>query len=180
MVSWWWFIAAYKCYRELQHKKLSHRMAVFVVDGPCTVATLFDSDIERLPRPAIRSLDLSWIVEPACQELGKETDGLGGDEVCDITEAEDVHGAPTAADTTNGTMTSEPSESKSIPDSSVRWGKRRAEDAGDVSSGQEREKRRDSEHDRRSYRIDERYRVLRRVRGMWEIMEENLHSYGFL
>jgi len=39
------------------------KVAVFDMDGPCLVATPFDSDKEWLPRPEDRSMDICWVIE---------------------------------------------------------------------------------------------------------------------
>lgn len=53
--------------REISLQKM---VAAFDVDGPCLVVTPFDSDMERLPHPALRSMATAWVVkrEPGDQE----------------------------------------------------------------------------------------------------------------
>lgn len=46
-------------------KRLAARVSAFDVDGPCLVATPFDAEIERLPRPSIRAMSSAWVVEMA-------------------------------------------------------------------------------------------------------------------
>ena len=43
--------------------RVIERVSVFDVDGPCLVATPYDAEMERLPRPKIRSMRTAWIVE---------------------------------------------------------------------------------------------------------------------
>lgn len=45
--------------------RLAARVSTFDVDGPCLVATSFDQEMERLPRPSIKALSSGWVVEIA-------------------------------------------------------------------------------------------------------------------
>lgn len=47
-----------------EDKRVSELVAAFDVDGPCVVATPFDSNWEMLPRPDVRSMSVCWVVEP--------------------------------------------------------------------------------------------------------------------
>ncbi len=50
---------------EADEKRARELVAVFDVDGPCTVATPFVPDWEVLPRPGIRGMSVCWVVEEA-------------------------------------------------------------------------------------------------------------------
>ena len=45
-------------------------VSVFDVDGPCVVATPFNSMWERLPRPELRSMSVCWVIEPVAFPSG--------------------------------------------------------------------------------------------------------------
>ena len=45
--------------------EVRQQMAAFDVDGPATVATPLDRDLERLPHPRDRSMRVSWVVQHA-------------------------------------------------------------------------------------------------------------------
>lgn len=62
---------------EEAEARRAQRVSVFDVDGPCTIATPFDSDNERLPHSKDRSMSICWIVEPVNQkenEMQQKTD----------------------------------------------------------------------------------------------------------
>jgi hypothetical protein len=88
-------------------RRLSARASAFDVDGPCLVATPFDSEMEKLPRPSSRTMSCAWVVE---------AEAMGG-----------------ALNT-------------------------------DETAGQARGQ----------------FRVLDRVKGAWEIMEQTMHAYTFV
>jgi hypothetical protein len=48
---------------EADERRARELVAVFDVDGPCTVATPFVPDWEMLPRPGIRGMSVCWVVE---------------------------------------------------------------------------------------------------------------------
>ncbi|KFZ11681.1 hypothetical protein V502_07464 [Pseudogymnoascus sp. VKM F-4520 (FW-2644)] len=56
--------------RDEREINLQKMVAAFDVDGSCLVVTPFDSDMERLPHPALRSMATAWVVkrEPDDQE----------------------------------------------------------------------------------------------------------------
>lgn len=47
--------------------------SVFNVDGPCVVATPFNVDWEVLPRPDLRSMSVCWVVEPVKERVLDES-----------------------------------------------------------------------------------------------------------
>lgn len=53
---------------EEAEARRAQRVSVFDVDGPCTIATPYDSDNERLPHSKDRSMSICWIVEPVNQK----------------------------------------------------------------------------------------------------------------
>ncbi|KAH7191777.1 uncharacterized protein B0J16DRAFT_393790 [Fusarium flagelliforme] len=54
---------------EAEANRVLKLFSVFDVQQPCTVATPFDSDIELLPRPDIRSLSMCWVVKKVQDEI---------------------------------------------------------------------------------------------------------------
>jgi hypothetical protein len=100
---------------DQRDKRLAARVAAFDVDRPCLVATPFDAEMEKLPRPSLRTMASAWVVEIE-----------GGAEKADA-----VKEGPT--DTSGRTV---------------------------LSGGC--------------------FRVLDRVKGVWDIMEQTIHTYTFV
>lgn len=49
--------------------------SIFNVDGPCVVATPFNVDWEVLPRPDLRSMSVCWVVEIVQERVLDESPG---------------------------------------------------------------------------------------------------------
>ncbi|KAK7911039.1 hypothetical protein PG985_013520 [Apiospora marii] len=116
--------------------------SVFDVDGPCTVATLFNPDWEILPRPACRSMSVCWVVDSIQH----------GDAMVSQHEQEQV--------VSQGQVKGkEPEHAPSISQSASAEG---GQPKADLDGG------------KRSFR------VVKKVRGMWQIMDLPIQSYWFL
>ncbi|VUC27796.1 unnamed protein product [Clonostachys rosea] len=66
-----------------EQKRVKNLVSVFDVDGPCTIATLYNSDWEVLPHRDLRSMTVCWVVE-------KEGDDDGPPELKAIEEGDIV------------------------------------------------------------------------------------------
>ena len=69
-------------------------VAAFDVDAPCLVATPFDSDMERLPRPEDRSMSVCWIVERIDREQEKDADEKEAARLLECKKSDDLYGTP--------------------------------------------------------------------------------------
>jgi hypothetical protein len=92
---------------DQRDQRLSARVSAFDVDGPCLIATPFDSEMEKLPRPSLRTMSCAWVVQ---------AESMGG-----VLNTDDAAG-----------------------------------------------------------RAEGQFRVLDRVKGVWEIMEQTIHAYTFV
>ena len=138
--------------RAERHLNLQSKVAAFDVDGPCLVVTPFDSDMERLPHPARRSMSTAWVVErvPDDQEQieTRRNGNLGGEGSLSLDGAQkDCKGKGK--------------------------GKAVLEETDYDMAGCEL-------NDSNRFPRDIKLSVTRRVRGVWEIMDETLHKYTFV
>lgn len=131
--------------REINLQKM---VAAFDVDGPCLVVTPFDSDMERLPHPALRSMATAWVVKR---------------------EPDDQEQIETRR---NGSLSCEGSLSLNGAQKDCK-GKTISEETDYDRAGCGLN---DSNHSPRDIKLS----VTRRVRGVWEIMDETLHKYTFI
>ena len=135
--------------REINLQKM---VAAFDVDGPCLVVTPFDSDMERLPHPALRSMATAWVVKR---------------------EPDDQEQIETRR---NGSLSCEGSLSLNGAQKDCKGkgkGKAISEETDYDMAGCGLN---DSNHSPRDIKLS----VTRRVRGVWEIMDETLHKYTFI
>ncbi|KAF6805258.1 hypothetical protein CSOJ01_09634 [Colletotrichum sojae] len=62
---------------EAEAKRVQNLVSVFDVDKPCLVTTAYEADWEVLPRPGIRSLRTSWVVERIAEDrISSEEDKI--------------------------------------------------------------------------------------------------------
>ena len=140
---------------EADEKRARELVAVFDVDGPCTVATPFVPDWEMLPRPGIRGMSVCWVVEEAL--VASKEDGRRKEEelVADVKVDE---GEPGGLD---------PAGVQLDPGS----GEIDTEDSG----ADQEEKGGDAEGRAVLHNDGEGeptvYRVVNKVKGLWEIIE---------
>jgi hypothetical protein len=73
------YLLSAKLWSSEAEARRRQRVSAFDVDGPCLIATPFDSDLERLPHPEYRSMSLGWIIEPVDDNDVKEDEDLEAD-----------------------------------------------------------------------------------------------------
>ncbi|KAK3361771.1 hypothetical protein B0T24DRAFT_724253 [Lasiosphaeria ovina] len=133
-------------------------VAVFDVDGPCTVATPFDHDWEWLPRPELRSMSACWVVERVVVPVDADRYGVvfgavsRGDRDGDVREAQAV-----------GESAGQPSLNAGTA-------------AGIVGGGSEIIA---SVEDCIVVEKAPAFRVVGKVRGSWQLMDLPLQEYVF-
>lgn len=54
-------------YERMEEAHTRDLVSVFDVDGPCLIAIPHNGDWEMLPRPALRSMSVCWVVEPVAR-----------------------------------------------------------------------------------------------------------------
>ncbi|KAF8847373.1 hypothetical protein BDZ45DRAFT_754976 [Acephala macrosclerotiorum] len=54
-------------YEQMEEAHAQDLVSVFDVDGPCLIAIPHNGDWEMLPRPALRSMSVCWVVEPVAR-----------------------------------------------------------------------------------------------------------------
>lgn len=59
--------------QEAEETRVRQLTSTFNVDGPCVVATPFNSDWEVLPRPDLRSMSVCWVVETVQEQVVDES-----------------------------------------------------------------------------------------------------------
>lgn len=62
-------------YELMEEAHARDLVSVFDVDGPCLITIPHNGDWEMLPRPALRSMSVCWVVEPVArtkQDTGGE------------------------------------------------------------------------------------------------------------
>ena len=129
---------------EADEQRARELVAVFDVDGPCTVATPFVPDWEVLPRPGIRGMSVCWVVEEAVAASKECDEGKGKELLADAK----VHGGELGCS-----------------------GKSDGEDSGGDLEGKkgDAEGRTVIHNDEEGKPTV--YRVVNKVKGLWEIIE---------
>ena len=159
------FAAAAECWDEFQRNPYAeeHRVrdlvSTFDVDGPCIVATPFNPDWETLPHPELRSMSVCWVLEPVQQNHGA---AMGTDAVS--------HGLKTEAGIRPVSRVQPPNS----PSMKCRLGLNQepsdSGNSGEASKGGPKE----------TCPSKPAYRVLDKVKGMWQIMDMPLQCYSFI
>lgn len=137
--------------REINLQKM---VAAFDVDGSCLVVTPFDSDMERLPHPALRSMATAWVVKRELDDKEQIETQCNGSLSCE------------GSLSLNGAQKDCKGKGK---------GKEKAvleESDYDIAGCGLK----DSDHSPRDIKLS----VTHRVRGVWEITDESLHKYTFV
>lgn len=65
----WFFDIVQRSTPEGEETRARELTSIFNVDGPCVVATPFNVDWEVLPRPDLRSMSVCWVVEPVQERV---------------------------------------------------------------------------------------------------------------
>ncbi|KAM0286443.1 hypothetical protein ACHAQH_000869 [Verticillium albo-atrum] len=129
-------------------------VSVFDVDGPCCIATPYSSDWEVLPHPEYRSMSVCWVVEPCPKE-----DKVGGS-ISTPREQPDTIGASSKGKQPASAMGAA-DEQQFPPDDVSAWPSPPSSPSPDTF-------------------LRGRYRVVGKVKGMWEIMDMPWQQYQFI
>ncbi|KAK3387291.1 hypothetical protein B0H63DRAFT_469724 [Podospora didyma] len=132
-------------------------VSAFDVDGPCLVAVPYNGDWEVLPRPSLRSMSVCWVVEPVVLSSKAPRHELGGISSTSFntpkrTGEQVPSGNPQSATT-------------SAPDSTK----------GEDKQPELLESKESTKDDNKPH-----YRVLDKVRGLWQLMDTPDHDYVFI
>lgn len=120
-----------------EDRRAENLVSVFDVDGPCLVATPYDSSWEVLPHPELRTMSVCWVVEGVPDPSPNDTSAV----------SEEKHSR---------------NESPEPPDAEI------FDPAFLVDMRQSREDK-----------PVPSYRVLEKVKGMWQLMDTPLQTYLF-
>ncbi|KAK1521518.1 hypothetical protein CPAR01_15041 [Colletotrichum paranaense] len=149
---------------EAEQARTQQLISIFDVDGPCLVATVFNSDWEVLPRPDIRSMSICWVVEPVekakSESHGKQSAAVDEEQLIIGGKGKESERKPFTSNTHDfmvGGKGKEPEHSPSTPDAGDLGIASNTESAGPTS-----------------------YRVLDKVKGMWQIMDLPMQEYAFI
>jgi hypothetical protein len=151
-------------------------VSAFDVDGPCLVAIPRNGDLEVLPRPALRSMSVCWVVEPVIRTKDRggerrEHDGPSsrpaGSEWPARKESIREH-----EDESNGLRDQGDLSSELV----IRPAGRARLSAQQSTSGEDN----DEPLDEFGEECETLYRVLNKVRGLWEIKDYPMHRYKFM
>lgn len=145
-----------------EERRTQTLVSVFDVDGPCLVATVYDSTWETMPHPDLRSMSVCWKVEEV-----QESTPAQASPACDPSDAKHEE---FGEETKQHSETDGPCQSRS-PRLSL--GEVQALEDGMASEPTEDEYL-DLDKSKQAYR------VLDKVRGMWQIMELPSQSYKFV
>jgi hypothetical protein len=127
-------------------------VSVFDVDGPCTVATPFNPDWEVLPHPDIRSMSVCWVIEAM-----QTTDNSSDKELEQVTEVPDAEN--------EGEEGAGHSQKPSKASCGIEDGRLETERPVGENGPP---------------KLVPHYRVMRKVRGMWQLMDLPMQEYAFL
>jgi hypothetical protein len=151
-------------------------VSAFDVDGPCLVAIPRNADLEVLPRPALRSMSVCWVVEPVIR-----TKDRGGER----REHDDPSSSPANSESparkepireheakSNGLRAQRDASSELVIGSAERAG----------LAVQQPILREDNEEppDECGEEYETLYKVLNKVRGLWQIKDYPMHRYKFM
>jgi hypothetical protein len=181
------------------------RVSAFDVDGPCLVATPFDSTVERLPHPEERSMSVCWVVEPIDREEVKQPKEIEEDRMSELEQSDVLeergreHRHITHANleqtqshlSENTMRNSEVVFDDTTTDENLS-GKEHADEQGaseqSAASGNasslpasgDSEAATTHRPGAEGLLQPGRYRVLTKVKGFWELMDDPRHQYVFV
>ncbi|KXH37677.1 hypothetical protein CNYM01_12187 [Colletotrichum nymphaeae SA-01] len=152
---------------ETEQARTQQLVSIFDVDGPCLIATVFNSDWEVLPRPEIRSMSTSWVIEPV-KVVEKTMSGSPGDQSPALDEEQPIVGGkrkeperlPHTSGTDDFTVGGKGKEPERVPSTP---------DAGDLGIASNTESA-----------APTMCRVVNKVKGMWQIMDLPMQEYAFV
>jgi hypothetical protein len=150
-------------------------VSAFDVDGPCLVAIPRNGDLEVLPRPALRSMSVCWVVEPVTRKKYKSGERREPDDSDSSLasrkslERKEPTGEDEAGRTALGDQRNISSESV------IRSGARAALSAQESPSRKNGKEQLEEQEEEETL-----YRVLNKVRGLWQIKDYPLHRYKFM
>ncbi|KAH9233533.1 hypothetical protein K456DRAFT_1909066 [Colletotrichum gloeosporioides 23] len=154
---------------EAEENRVKSLVSAFDVDGPCTVATPFNSEWEVLPHPDLRAMSACWVVESvSCSKKRKRS-------VSSVDHEDGIRG--TGKGRGKDKEKAESCETSTPEQVSAKGkGKEKMEDSeGDIP------------HDLRLMMEFEEwskqvplYRVIHKVKGLWQMMDLPLQEFCFI
>lgn len=138
---------------EAEETRVRQLTSTFNVDGPCVVATPFNPDWEVLPHPDLRSMSICWVVESVQEQVMDESSRVG-----------ETSGEVSQVLVQDGGKGKEPER---LPESSKLGVPQRSGDASGTSEVE-------------SIQALRVYRVLEKVKGMWQIMDLPMQEFSFI
>ncbi|KAK1671936.1 hypothetical protein BDP55DRAFT_280573 [Colletotrichum godetiae] len=150
---------------ETDQARTQQLVSIFDVDGPCLVVTVFNSGWEVLPRPDIRSMSICWVVEPVEKTMsegpGEQTGAVGEEQPTVGGKGKEPERRPCASDTGDPAVGGQGKEPEWLPS---------APDTNDLGIASDTE----------PIAPIPLYRVLDKVKGMWQIMDLPMQEYAFI
>jgi hypothetical protein len=143
---------------DAEKRREESLMSAFDVDGPCQIATPYNPEWEILPHPDLRSMSVCWVFEP-------KDDGL--DSALLVAETLDDASNEIDADMDHQGMVKENVKEK------TRGKEKASENSGNADSTDTYRSINDLEDQAPAFR------VLRKVRGLWQIMDLPSQEYVF-
>lgn len=153
---------------EAEDNRVKNLVSAFDVDGPCTVATPFNSEWEVLPHPDLRAMSTCWVVEPVKSKEKRKTSISNDNDEENENEEHEVIGK------TRGKK--EPGEIFH-PEHILSKGKSKEKIQAAES---------ESTHDTRELEFERWlkqapiYRVIHKVKGLWQLMDLPLQEFCFI
>jgi hypothetical protein len=147
-----------------EERRAQNLVSAFDVDGPCLIATPYNPDWEILPRPELRSMSVCWIVNSISKGARRDED-----KVLDQNFRDNLF---------EGLVETEGKGKGKAPQSTTE-----ENNAAETKKRTRREDE-DAETKKRTRREDEddmmpAYQVLRKVKGLWQIMDLPTQEYIF-
>jgi hypothetical protein len=166
-------------YERMEEGYARDLVSVFDVDGPCLIAIPHNGDWEMLPRPALRSMSVCWVVEPVVrikQDAGEERMEWNRPEI-GVSASQQLE-----EKTSKGEVETPGHDSRGQGNFSTMLAMRpavRLEPATGQSVSEEDEKNLTEQW---SKDHGPSYRVLNKVRGLWYLMDDvfNNNQYTFI
>ncbi|CAN9145611.1 unnamed protein product [Alternaria alternata] len=140
-----------------QKRRKETLLSTFDVNGPCQVATPFNAEWEILPRPRLRNMSVCWVVE------GRKSKGRAATTTAEKDDAPDD--AP------------EDVSRLELPSEAKGKGKRRASDLPRDAEISKNTDTLDTSELSSNQGLD--LRVLRKVKGLWQLMDLPSQDYVF-
>lgn len=148
---------------EAEDKRVAERVAAFDVDGPCVVATPFDSNWEMLPRPDVRSMSACWVVEPV-EDVESDKAEIQG-------AVKDIH-PPADVNAEQGKEQSQPSNESTALQKDFGSSSNDPEQPGDNEGPS-------SSNTEGPSKPEANFKVVNKVKGVWQIMDIPSQIYAF-